>query len=147
MAIVASSVFIFNTVQAGGSISFGKFSCRTTPSSMGKIILPVVSFEAPGAFTDQEKFSLQQKLVNPYFDYNNDKGIQMIAIVISPSKTAGYLYEIYAISKTGGYESFLWGTPDQPLEYWVPGCMGPCKISAKFAKKYPYIAQIVKNQK
>lgn len=121
-----------------------QLACAPCPKTKNQPNLPVVTFEAEGQFTTQDKEKLYSYLINPFFDYNNEKEIEYIAMIISKYKpTESYLdydYEVMAIHKNGGTQGFLYSSK----QYWLPDCIdGPCPLTEAFKAKYPQITTLV----
>ena len=104
------------------------------------VLLPVVVYEPSGLFNDKDKEELNKKVTGPFFDYNNEKEMIFIAIIINKDVSAKYSY--MAINKNGGYESSVLTKKNDQFDYWVPGCMGPCEFSQSFKDKYPEIVKL-----
>lgn len=104
------------------------------------VVLPVVVYEPSGLFSDKDKEELAKKVIQPFFDYNNEEEMIFIAMVINKDESAKYSY--MAINKNGGYESSVLTKKNDQFEYWVPDCMGPCEFSQSFKGKYPEIVKL-----
>ena len=100
---------------------------------------PIVIFTPSGLFTDEEKTELYDKVINPYIDYQANTDYPVLTMDIQKSDLVDYSYEIDVIMATGVNSGFLYGTPGQKLEYYLPTCMGPCPFTDEFKEKYPEI--------
>lgn len=69
------------------------------------INLPVIVYEPSGLFTAEEKVELKSKIVDPFFDYQNEKETQFIAMLIQKRPSEKYDLAYSAIHKNGGYSS------------------------------------------
>lgn len=104
--------------------------------------LPVVVFEREGLLTDEMRQEVEDKIINPYFDYHNAEELDFIVMLIEVlPESDDYLYAVKAISKDGIYHGFLHGTRGEELDYYVPECMGACPFSDEYKKKYPHVVQ------
>lgn len=114
-----------------------------------KIKFPVVVYGRPGLLNNTEsgkieKKKLEEKLINPYTDYYNENVVNLIALYITVPQNIGEEYDVVAIfgsEKQYGTEQFSFGKREQEYGYWKPDCMGPCKFSESFKKKYPEIVE------
>jgi len=104
-----------------------------------EVKLPVVTYERAGLLDTTEKSKLKTKLLNPYFDYYNEKEMTYIAVVVTVPENAGEQYSVVAVHKDGGYQGFLFGKRGEDYDYWKPECMEECKYTDKFKEKYPEI--------
>ena len=105
-------------------------------------LLPVVVYAPGGLFTPAEKEEVEDKMANPFNDFNLENDTQYLTIHVEkfdPLPAHGYKYNVTAISKTGVNTGFLYGQ-STPLEWWLPECMDSCNLSAEFVAKYPEIA-------
>lgn len=104
--------------------------------------LPVVVFIPGGLFSDLERASLREKLVNPYFDFNNtDSKVTKVAMLIEkyePLPAHGYRYNVEILGKGSIYEGFLFGQ-SSPIEWWKPECLGGCVFTDEYKVKYPNV--------
>lgn len=104
--------------------------------------VPVVVYAPNGLFTPEEEKEIENKMINPFNDFNLENDTQYLTIHIEkfdPLPAHGYKYNVTAISKTGVNTGFLYGQSD-PLEWWLPECMNGCNLSDEFVAKYPEIA-------
>lgn len=112
-----------------------------------QIKFPVVVYSPAGLLSNTpegrvENKKLEEKFVNPYIDYNNENGINLVAIYITVPQNIGEAYSIIGIFGSNsryGTEEFNFGKRQQEYGYWEPSCMGPCDFSDAFKKKYPQI--------
>lgn len=103
--------------------------------------LPVVIYSPGGLFSDEEKLELQNKLINPFFDYQNSEEIDFITMIINKEQNpadAGHTYTVSAISKNGIYNGFIFGENDE-INWWTPTCMGGCIFPEGYEEKYPEV--------
>lgn len=120
-----------------------------TAQAGSSIKLPVVVYGRSGLLNNTpqglaEKKILEQKLIEPYIDYNNQDGTNLVAMYILVPQYTGGEYQITAIfgsEKQYGSEEFNFGKREQEYDYWKPECMGPCNFSEAFKAKYPQIAK------
>lgn len=117
---------------------------ETTSGSDLEELLPVVIFTPSGLFDDAMKQELQEKVIDPYFDYHNSDEIDFVAMqieLISEAESpSGYMYTVEAMSKNGIYHGFLHGTyGEESLPYYVPECMGSCPFTDEYKEKYPHV--------
>ena len=106
--------------------------------------LPVVVYSPGGLFTDEEKTELEDKMVNPYFDYKNENELIFVSMLIEkydPVPAHGYKYKVQVLGIPQLDEGFLFGQSD-PLEWWVPECLGGCNFSDEFSEMYPEIVDL-----
>lgn len=119
-------------------------AAATEAAASEDLELPVVVYSRPGLLNNTEegqaeKENLEEKLVNPYIDYEKDKDSDLISIQISVPENIGEAYNVDAIFAGGGHAGFLFGAREGDYDYWVPECMGPCEFSDEFKAKYPEI--------
>lgn len=126
--------------QAQKSVSPTPIPTALPTQAKQDIVLPVVVYEPSGLFNNKDKEELAKKVIQPYFDYNNEKEMVFIAIIINKDVSAKYSY--MAINKNGGYESSVLTKKNDQFDYWVPDCMGPCEFSQSFKDKYPEIVKL-----
>lgn len=118
----------------------------------------VISF-ASGAFTNQDKKDLSQKLIEPYFAYYNqfkgtDKYVEPVSITIhkisdeeyaKQQSYAKYRFKVEIVTRNSGTESFIYGDNDK-IDYWLPNCgVIGCTFDKEFRAKYPQIVTKVEN--
>jgi hypothetical protein len=113
----------------------------TIASVKEKITLPVIVYEPSGLFNAGDKEQLSNKIINPFFDYNNEKEINFIAMVVSKKPSEEYEYSFMAIHKDGGYQSSVIVKQNGVFGYWFPECMGPCEFSQSYKEKYPEVVK------
>jgi len=113
--------------------------CAECPEAEECTSEPIVLFTPSGLFTENEKEELQTKLINPFLDYNEDSGYPVLTMDIQKYDDEGWQYTVNAIMETGVTASFLFGEEGKDLDYYFPGCMGPCEFSDEFKEKYPEI--------
>ncbi len=117
--------------------------------SAADIRFPVVVYARPGLLHNTaegliEKKNLEEKLVNPYTDYYNEDGLNLVALYITVPQNIGGQYDVVAIfgsKKQYGTHQFGFGAREQKYDYWEPECMGPCDFSEAFKAKYPQIVE------
>ena len=112
-------------------------------------------FTPSGKFTQQEKTTLINKLVKPYFDYyqdskNSNALDDIIAMKISKDDSTSNYYLVDVIFEDKslqleegfGYMGFLFGSTRSEYSYWIPECsMEKCNISEEYRQKYPGVIQ------
>lgn len=122
----------------------------TTPSETSvDIQFPVVVYGRPGLLNNTEeglveKKNLEEKLVQPFTDYYNEDGVNLVAMYITVPQNIGEQYSVVAIfgsEKQYGANQFSFGAREQEYGYWEPGCMGTCDFSEAFKAKYPQIVK------
>ena len=59
---------------------------------------------------------------------------------LNPVPDHGYKYTVEVLGISEIYEGFLYGQSD-PIEWWLPDCLGGCEFSDEFADKYPEIVE------
>lgn len=100
---------------------------------------PQIAYIPSGLFDNKEKDEIKEKVLEPFFSFNEDEGITYIAILVeklSQEDNDIFQYDIQAVSKDGVYSGFLFGE-DEPLELWIPDCMDGCEFSDDFKKDFP----------
>lgn len=113
-------------------------------STPQNIKFPVIVYDREGLLTatdegKAEEKNLQQKLVAPFVDFNNEKQVNLVSLDISVPENVGEQYQVSAIFGNGVHQSFLFGKREQAYDYWAPECMGPCEFTDTFKAKYPQI--------
>lgn len=116
-----------------------------------QIKFPVVVYSRAGLLNNTpegkaEKKKLEEKFVSPYTDYNNENGINLVALHITVPQNIGEEYSVVGIfgsESQYGTEEFGFGKREQEYGFWEPSCMGPCDFSDAFKKKYPQIVNSV----
>jgi len=103
----------------------------------------------PSITSDEEKMEIKKKLLDPYVDFNQSaesKENSTYLFIINKNTQKefdenknSYLYQISTIRTNGDSGGWVDGKIGSPLEYWSPTCMGDCKFSVEFSKKYPDI--------
>jgi len=105
---------------------------------------PFIKYVPEGIFTDDEKEQLQEKLVEPFFDFYHEEEISYIAFIIekliSADDEGDYRFDIQTLDKNGNYGGFLYGE-GKKLEWWLPDCLDGCEFSEKFEEEYPEIIE------
>ncbi|HLB51551.1 hypothetical protein A3F07_01455 [candidate division WWE3 bacterium RIFCSPHIGHO2_12_FULL_38_15] len=101
-----------------------------------------VVFVPSGLFTEEEKSDLNNKLIEPFLDFQKDSNILTLTLEIEKSslEDAGYKYKISYINKGGSNGGMLFGL-NSPLEWWLPDCLNGCIFSDSFKEKYPEIVE------
>lgn len=112
---------------------------QTKTNNACEVNLPVVVYKPAGLLTETDKKNLQERLVNPFFDYYNESEISYITMTVDVPTKVGDPFTVEAIHKNGGYQGFLFGKRGGNIEWWKPECMGDCNFSEKFKAKYPAI--------
>lgn len=118
-----------------------------TVSSSDDLDLPVVVYGRAGLLNNTEegraeKEILEKKLVQPYIDYHNEDGIELVALHIMVPAKVGEAYTVLGIfgsEEHYGTEEFSFGVREEAYDYWEPTCMGECEYSDAFREKYPEI--------
>jgi len=109
------------------------------------IALPVVQFVPGGLFTKLEKSEIDRKIIGPLVDYENDKEIRIVAVLITKltnKSNSPYEYDFQALYKDGVYHGFVFNKePDGTFKFQRPNCR-ECEFSDAYKRKYP---EIVKN--
>jgi len=121
----------------------------TLPDASSDIKFPVVVYGRPGLLNNTEegkaeKKRLEERLINPYADYYNEDGINLVAMNITVPHNIGEEYDVVAIfgsKKQYGTHEFGFGKREQEYGYWKPDCMGQCDFSEAFKAKYPQIVE------
>jgi hypothetical protein len=116
-------------------------------SDVEDLDLPVVVYGRPGLLNNTEegraeKEVLEQKLVQPYIDYYNENGVELVALYVTVPAKVGDEYLVLGIFGGEGHygtEEFLFGVREGEYDYWEPMCMGECEYSDAFRTKYPEI--------
>lgn len=124
--------------------SSGDIPTVTSSESLG---LPVVVYGRAGLLNNTEegraeKEILEQKLVQPYIDYHNEDGIELVALHITVPAKVGEAYTVLGIfgsEEHYGTEEFSFGVREEAYDYWEPTCMSECEYSDAFSAKYPEI--------
>ena len=113
-----------------------------TPASLVKqnVQLPVIVYEPSGLFSVDDKQDLTNKIVNPFFDYNNETEINFIAMIIDKNQSGEYGF--LAIHKNGGYNSQVVTKQGSKFDYWYPECMEVCQFSESYKQKYPEVVTL-----
>lgn len=106
-----------------------------------EVKLPVITYERAGLLTAEAKSELEQKLINPFLDYYNEKETTYITLVITVPRDTGEQYEVTAVHKDGSYLGFLFGARDEEYDWWAPECMDPCEFSDAYKEKYPDVVK------
>lgn len=117
-----------------------------TPMIDKNVVLPVVVYEPSGLFSPSDKEELNNKVIKPFFDYNNEKETNFIAMVISKRTAEKYEYSFLAINKNGGYMSSVITKQNEKFDYWVPACMDVCEFSQAYKEKYPEVVKLANPQ-
>ncbi len=111
-----------------------------SPSYSEPATEPVIVYSPSGLFTDAEKTEINNKLIKPFIDWNAENEMYAVSITVEKPTPAieGYKYSVSYVNEGGGNGGFLFGTKE-PLEWWMPECMGGCKFSPYFTETYPEI--------
>lgn len=118
------------------------------------------------SFTDQDestKADILKKVLQPYIDFENERNSlpnrPQILIVHKLSKaesenSSNKAFTFFGLDNSGqsaGWSGGYFSSVQSPLPYWYPECMGTCKFSEAYKKKYPEVLNayntIVLNQK
>ena len=112
------------------------------------IEFPFINYVPEGIFTDEEKEQLQEKLVEPFFDFFHEDEELYIALIVEKLASADdegdFRFDITTLDKYGNYGGFLYGE-GKKLEWWLPDCLDSCEFSEIFEEKYPEIIEEYKN--
>lgn len=152
---IIAAIVITAIVVGGGVYAWQKsVIMKPLPTSVSvntadKIKFPIVVYSRAGLLNNTlegraEKKKLEEKLVSPYTDYNNEDGINLVALYITVPQSIGEEYSVVGIfgsEKQYGTEEFSFGKREREYEYWQPDCMGPCKYSDAFKARYPQIVK------
>jgi len=105
---------------------------------------PFINYVPEGIFTDNEKEQLQEKLLDPFFDfYHEDEELYIALIIVKLSSAddeGDFRFDIQTLDKNGNYGGFLYGE-GKKLEWWLPDCLDGCEFSKEFEEKYPEIIE------
>lgn len=110
-----------------------------------------VIFVPGGLFTETERGLLRAKLVIPYFDYYNDpehgQQTEIVSMTVSKNEEDTY-YEVTVVRKDTypgggyGYNGFLFGSTEDPFDYWVPECLDvECEFSSNYTDLHPGVVE------
>jgi len=109
---------------------------------------PFINYVPEGIFTDDEKEQLEERLISPFFDFNNEDEELYIALIIvklgSADNEGDFRFDIQTLDRYGNYGGFLYGEGDK-LEWWLPDCLDGCDFTEKFEQKYPEIIEEYKH--
>ena len=103
--------------------------------------LPVVAFQRPGLLSARDRALLQERVIEPIIDYNNETKLTLVTMSITVPATSGEDYHVESFFGGGGFEGMLWGKRDGEIPYWTPNCMGPCEFSEVFRAKHPEVVE------
>ena len=148
------------TVQTGDVKEKAGEQERTTPTEAAAAADTVtVTYTPDSLFTEQEKVSLQKKLVQPNIDYaeqyKGKEGYNPVTEITITKKsnaeyaalsaTAKYRYTVKVVARGGTIAEFLFAENDV-IEWWLPECYdGQCGLSEGFKAKYPEIVKKLQN--
>lgn len=140
-----------NSLQSAQATSASTTTSQsaTTPATE-EIRFPVVAYGRPGLLHNTEagqaeKRRLEEKLIQPYTDFYNEKGVAVVALYVEVPENVGMPYMVTGIFcgqgyACGGTEGFVFGSREREYGYWQPPCdMDGCHFSEAFKKKYPQI--------
>lgn len=125
----------------------GEYQSLRASSVTSRIKFPLVVYGRPGLLNNTEsgkieKKRLEERLINPFVDYYNEKEVSLVTLFVTVPKHIGGEYTVDAFFVDGGHQGFLFGRREQDYGYWSgPDCMEPCDFSETFKMKYPQIAQ------
>lgn len=121
--------------------------------SDSEIKLPVIRF-IPAIFSDKEKKDLLEKVLSPYMDYEKDSGVgnRIISILVnkysdhelSQQTDPKYAYGIDVVYEEG-YVGWVERKIGEPIDWWVPDCMGNCEFSDEYQDSYPEVVEKYNN--
>lgn len=102
---------------------------------------PLIIFKPINGYSSTEKESITERLLNPYFDFYNDRELDTVVIVVTKNTppVSGYYYTITAQTKGGGTTEFLYSVSNTNLDWWLPECSTKCEFSEEYKAKYPNI--------
>lgn len=126
--LVGVAIGWFMSQQFGGSSSVEK-------------ALPVVSFRRPGLLSARDRELLQERVIQPIIDYNNEDELKLVTLSITVPERSGEEYYVDSYFIGGGFEGMIWGKRDGNIPYWTPNCMGPCEFSEAFRAKHPEVVK------
>lgn len=108
--------------------------------------LPFIKYVPGGLFDDDEKRQLQEKLLDPFFDFNGkDNYVAVIIEKIEGADNEGdFKFDVQILNKNGSYGGFLYGEGDR-LEWWLPDCLDGCTFTDEFQEKYPELVEEYNN--
>ncbi len=147
-AIVITAIVVGSGVYAWQkSVIIKSLSTSVSVNTVDRIKFPVVVYSRSGLLNNTpegrvEKKKLEEKFVNPYIDYNNEDGTNLVALYITVSQNVGEEYDVVGIfgsEKQYGTEEFSFGKRERDYGYWQPDCMGECVYSDAFKIKYPQV--------
>jgi hypothetical protein len=103
---------------------------------------PKIVFVPSGLFDEEEKEKIIQYLIEPYYAFHKDQGINYVSIMVTknPEEIADYRYDIQAISQNETYAGFLYGE-DTIEDWWIPSCMGGCEFSEQFQREFSAVVE------
>ncbi len=110
---------------------------------------PLVVFD-PTITVESEKNEILTKVIHPFNDYtietNSDIRYRNQAFLIHKNtegeianRTVNSTYRVYYVNNVGSDGGFSPGQIGEELRYWYPDCLGDCKFSAAYTKKYPEV--------
>lgn len=104
--------------------------------------LPSIIYEPSGKFTEDEKQQLKEKIADPLTLYENERIINLTAIIFSKREgQQPYDTTFLAAFQNSGYLSAVVYKKAGNIEWWLPECMGECPFSPAFKAKYPEIVK------
>jgi hypothetical protein len=143
-------VVIITAIIAGGGVYLfmenNMVADEEVISDSSEIELPVVVYSRAGLLNTSEeglaeKENLEEKLIEPYIDYNNTDDFHLVSMHITVPQNIGEEYEVFAIFASGVNHGFLFGSREGEYDYWKPDCMGECIYPEGFEEKYPQIVE------
>lgn len=103
--------------------------------------LPVFVLEPAGLFSPEQKASLQDRLINPLFDYYNEDDLYAVTMNIRDEDMDSWIVTV--INADGSSQGFLYGESSQAVQpWWTPECLGVCEFTNAFRGAYPEIVNL-----
>ncbi len=116
-------------------------SNATADDSTHLLRKPLVIFKPANSFSSSEKEVLVERLINPYFDFNNEEEMNFLVMVVSKNTppVSGYYYTINTQTASGATAEFLYSASNTNQDWWLPECSQACSFTDSFKAKYPNI--------
>lgn len=149
-------IIIITAILVGGGVYYwqqknNKAQTAVSQSS-SQAKFPAVVYLGKGSLNSSasgiaEKKKIEEKLINPFADFFNEKNSALVTVIIEVPANVGEPYAVTGVFCGGGYacgayQSFLFGKREQEFGYWHPDCgMSACHFSETFKNKYPQIKE------